>query len=210
MARQPTIETLFATRLYRADLGGAEIGRLNAALARACHAIADDDEAGQAWSHDNGYAGYTSYASLNDLVWRDPDFADLAARIDPHVAALAKACEFDLGGGRIALDSLWINVLAPGGAHSGHIHPNSVISGTYYVDVPEGASALKLEDPRLPLMMAAPPRKQRARRENRVHVSVDPRPGTLLLWESWLRHEVVRNQAEAPRVSISFNYAWIR
>ncbi|MBU6373557.1 MAG: hypothetical protein KJS97_12600 [Alphaproteobacteria bacterium] len=210
MARQPTIEPLFVTQLYRADLSGAEIARLNADLARSCRAIAADDAAGQAWSAANGYAGYTSYASLNDLVWRDPDFAALAERIDPHVAAFAKACDFDLGGGGLELDSLWINVLEPGGMHSGHIHPHAVVSGTYYVDIPEGASALKFEDPRLPSMMAAPPRKARARREHRTHVAVEPRAGTLLLWESWLRHEVMRNMAATPRVSVSFNYAWRR
>ena len=206
MARAPTIRSLFATQIYRAELGPG----LNTALERACVAIAGDDGAGQDWSADNGYAGYTSYASLNDLVWRDPDFAALVDRIDPHVGAFAKACDFDLGGGRLALDSLWINILEPGGAHSGHIHPNSVISGTYYVSTPPGASALKIEDPRLPLMMAAPPVRPRARLDNRRHVAIEPRPGTLLLWESWLRHEVPRNGAETARISISFNYRWDR
>jgi len=210
MARAPQIETLFATRLYRADLGGAEITRLNTDLARASRAVASDDVAGQDWSQRNLYSGYTSYASLNDLVWRDPDFADLAARLELHVAAFAKACDFDLDGGRLELDSLWINILEPGGVHSGHIHPHSVVSGTYYVEVPDGASALKFEDPRLPMMMAAPPRKARAARDAKTHVSIAPRAGTLLLWESFLRHEVTRNDAAAQRISISFNYAWIR
>jgi uncharacterized protein (TIGR02466 family) len=31
--------------------------------------------------------------------------------------------------------------------------------------------------------------------------------GSLLLFESWLRHEVVPNQA-GERISISFNYGW--
>ena len=39
-------------------------------------------------------------------------------------------CAFDLGGRRLKLDSLWVNLLKPGGAHSGHIHPHSVVSGT--------------------------------------------------------------------------------
>lgn len=210
MAREPQIETLFATRLYRVDLGGAEIARLNADLARACRAIAADDAAGQDWSRANLYSGYTSYASLDDLVWRDPDFAALAARLDPHVAAFAKVCDFDLGGGRLDLDSMWINILEPGGMHSGHIHPHAVVSGTYYVDIPDGASALRFEDPRLPFLMAAPPRRARAKREMRTHVAIDPRPGTVLLWESWLRHEVLRNDADAERISISFNYRWSR
>jgi uncharacterized protein (TIGR02466 family) len=30
----------------------------------------------------------------------------------------------------------------------------------------------------------------------------------VVLFESWLRHEVAANQAEEDRVSISFNYHW--
>ena len=44
---------------------------------------------------------------------------------------------------------LWINILPTGGgAHTSHLHPHSVISGTTYVTMPEGASAIKFEDPR--------------------------------------------------------------
>jgi uncharacterized protein (TIGR02466 family) len=98
-------------------------------------------------------------------------------------------------------------VLEPGGAHSGHIHPNSVLSGTYYVDTPSGASALKLEDPRHPLMMAAPPRAADAPEAERTFVYVAPAAGEVLMWESYLRHEVTPNAARKPRVSVSFNYA---
>ena len=67
--------------------------------------------AGQDWSAEHGYRGYTSYASLNDLPLRDPRFGDLVRRLDKHVAAFAKDCAFDLGGKRLKLDSLWVNVL---------------------------------------------------------------------------------------------------
>ncbi len=32
--------------------------------------------------------------------------------------------------------------------------------------------------------------------------------GTVLLFESWLRHEVPPNPVRAERVSISFNFNW--
>ena len=82
------------------------------------------------------------------------------------------------------------------------------MSGTFYVDVPKGASAIRFEDPRHAMMMAAPPRKASARLANRPFVSVEPKPGTLLLWESWLRHEVPVNNARRARISLSFNYRW--
>ena len=203
-----SIDTLFVTKVYRAELSGAKAGRLNGELEAACLSIADDDRAGQRWCARNGYPGYTSYASLNDLPWRVPVFGDLVKQLDAHVNAFAKAVEYDLGGKPLVLDSLWINILPPGGVHTSHIHPHSVVSGTYYVTIPDGASALKLEDPRLGFMMAAPPRRKRAAPENRPFAYLAPKPGTVLLWESWLRHEVPLNEAESERISVSFNYAW--
>lgn len=203
------LSELFVTLLYREELGSAAQGGLIASLKSAAADIARSDRAGQTWSRDNDYPGYTSYASLNDLPDRNPVFADLVKVLDGHVARFAKSADLDLGRGRLALDSMWINSLDPGGSHASHIHPHSVVSGTLYLTVPRGSSAIKFEDPRLPMLMAAPPRKAAARDGNRTFVSVDPVPGTLLLWESWLRHEVPYNHAKAARVSISFNHSWV-
>ena len=101
--------------------------------------LAQEDRAGRAWCKAHGYGGYTSYASLEDLPARATVFADLKRRLDRHVSAFADACAFDLGPkGRLKLDSLWVNVLKPGAAHSGHVHPHSVVSGTVYVATPPG------------------------------------------------------------------------
>lgn len=202
------IESLFVTRLYRAAL--SELGKSidPAELESSCLVIAEDDEAGQAWCEENDFPGYTSYASLVDLPWRFPIFKDLQKALDKHVAAFAKDLQFDLDGKKLTLDSLWINILPEGGIHTSHIHPHSVISGTTYVAMPTGASAIKFEDPRSAMMMAAPTRKAKAPREMRNFIYVAPEVGDVLLWESWLRHEVPMNMAEDDRISVSFNYGW--
>jgi uncharacterized protein (TIGR02466 family) len=200
------IQELFVTQIYREELQRGATAELIPELLAAAHEIAAADRAGQGWSKANDYPGYTSYASLNDLPDRHPAFADLVAVLDRHVSSFGRMLEFDLDGRLLLLDSLWINVLKPVGHHSAHIHPHSVISGTLYLAVPKDASAIKYEDPRLPMLMAAPPRKPSAKDKNKTFVSVAPLPGTLLLWESWLRHEVPVNHAKAERVSVSFNY----
>lgn len=200
---KPCIEALFATRLYRAELSRA----LNAELEKTCLVIAREDGAGRKWAKAHGYQGYTSYASLDDLTVRAPVFAQLEKQLASHVRGFARALDFERDGRRFALDSLWINVMDRGGAHAGHIHPHSVISGTYYVTVPKGASAIRFEDPRLAMMMAAPAKRANAARANRTFVTLQPRPGTLLLWESFLRHDVPPNAARGKRISVSFNYA---
>ncbi|HKD47659.1 MAG TPA: TIGR02466 family protein [Rhizomicrobium sp.] len=193
-------EILFATRLYKARIVPP------AGLGKTCLGVAAEDKAGQRWSREHGYGGYTSYASLNDLPRRASIFDELEHKIARHVRAFARELQFDLGGRKLVLDSLWINVMDKGAMHAPHIHPHSVISGTYYVSVPPRSGAIRFEDPRLAMMMAAPPRKPKARPENRLFVDVAPRSGLLLLWESWLRHGVEANGASGKRISVSFNY----
>ncbi len=195
--------SLFATRFYE---GMIDAPGLIAELEDACRSLAAEDEAGRRWSRAHGYRGYTSYASLNDLPERDPRFSDLMRLLNRHVAAFAADAAMDLRGRRLKLDSLWVNLLKPGGTHSGHIHPHSVVSGTVYIAVPPGSGALKLEDPRLPMMMAAPPRRADAPEELRTFVYAEPAPGSVFVWESWLRHEVVPGTGKGERISISFNY----
>jgi len=204
------IRSLFSTQVYEASLAGEPgFAAFNADLADACAMLAREDKAGRAWCKANGYGGYTSYASLNDLPTRATPFGELKRRLDRHAAAFAHALAFDLGPrGRLRLDSLWVSILKPGAAHSGHIHPHSVLSGAVYVATPPGGGGLRLEDPRLPLMMAAPPRRGDAPEASRNFVTLTPAPGAVFMWESWLRHEVPANRARAERVSLSFNYAW--
>lgn len=208
MDQSSTVRALFATQVYEASLAQERgFGTLNAELEQACLMLAAEDRAGRDWCRRQGYGGYTSYASLNDLPARATAFAELRRMLDRQVAIFAHELHFDLGSRRLKLDSLWVNVLEPRGVHSGHIHPHSAISGTLYLVTPKGSGALKLEDPRLPLMMAAPPLAADAPEAQRRFVYLEPAPGRLYLWESWLRHEVTANAAKTPRVSISFNYA---
>ena len=187
---------LFATNLYEAEIGNdALLGE----LAHSIRCLAEEDDAGRRWSKEHSYAGYTSYASLNDLPKRDPAIAELAKALTKHAAAFASESHFELGR-KPRLDSLWVNLLRSGGHHSGHIHPHSIISGSFYVEVPRGSGVIRFEDPRLPLMMAAPQRPN-------SFVSVEPHSGLLLMWESWLRHEVLSGTGRGERLSISFNFA---
>ena len=186
---------LFATRLYEAEIGDAA---MLSELAHSIRSLAADDTAGRAWSRAHRYAGYTSYASLDDLPKRDPTIADLVRLVTRHAAEFERGCNFQRRR-KPRLDSLWVNLLKAGGHHGGHIHPHSVVSGTFYVEAPRGSGLIRFEDPRLPLMMAAPPRPD-------TFVTVEPRPGLLLLWESWLRHEVLPGAGRGERLSISFNF----
>lgn len=57
--------------------------------------------------------------------------------------------------------------------------------------------------------MASPPRKENAQERNQRFVELKPQAGHLVLFESWMRHEVPQNQSSTERISISFNYDWV-
>ncbi len=196
-----TLRDLFVTKLYETEIAEP---RLLDDLAHSIRSLAADDQAGIRWSRDHGYKGYTSYASLDDLPKRDPAFGDLKRLLTRHAAAFAKDLAWDT---RPKLDSLWVNLLKGGGHHSAHIHPHSILSGTFYVEAPPGSGAIRFEDPRLAMMMAAPQRRADAPEPLRNFVTIEPRPSLLLLWESFLRHEVLPGPAKAERLSISVNFA---
>ena len=196
------IETFFPTLISRVQLG------LEQTLADECQALAAADAAGQRWSARHYLGGYTSYGSLDRLHLVSSVFARLRRRIDPHVKSLARSLHYDLRGLSLDMTDCWLNIMPAGAAHTAHLHPTSFISGTYYVAVPRGAGALKFEDPRLSRQMATPPRRADAPRRFRSFVSARAAAGNVILFESWLRHEVPAARFAGERVSISFNYGW--
>ncbi len=202
------IRAWFPTFIYHEPLGKAGLERYNADLAAECRSLRDFDVRGRAWSRQNYPGGYTSYASLNELHRFSSTFTRLERRIAPHVRAFARALDLDLRGRSIRMTDCWANIMPPSAAHSLHLHPLAFVSGTYYVVAPRGCPGLKFEDPRLDRFMAAPPRRPDARRANRSHATYPARAGHLILFESWLRHEVAPNRVDAERISISFNYNW--
>ena len=203
------IQPLFPTLVYQARLHPRGARALNVRLGRECRQLRVDDAPGRRWSARNYPGGYTSYSSAHRMHELSPTFATLALELDRHVARFARALELDLSPGReLSMTDCWVNIMGRGAAHGLHLHPLSTISGTYYVVTPAGAPGLKLEDPRLERFMATPPRARRARRANRPWVVVAARAGWLVLFESWLRHEVPPHRLTDERVSISFNYGW--
>lgn len=190
----------FPSLIHCAPLG-RDVRALNAELLRETEQIREFDAAGRRWSQRNYPGGYTSYGSLDRLHQFSSTFDALRKRLDRHVRRYASALQWQLQGRPLEMTDCWVNCMPLGCAHSFHLHPQAVISGTYYVRTPRGCSGLKFEDPRLSRMMAAPQRPD-------LHISYPARAGQVILFESWLRHEVPASRIKTERVSISFNYHW--
>ena len=203
-----SIHALFPTLVYTGSLRRGGWSGFNRQLLKECRQLRLDDAAGRRWSQENYPGGYTSYGSVHRLQAVSPTFDSLRKKLKSHVAAFAAAVQWDLRGRELEMTDCWVNIMPRGTVHTLHLHPHSTLSGTYYVQVPKGSPGIKFEDPRLDRFMAAPPRSTGARRELRPWVTYQAAAGSLLLFESWLRHEVAPHGVNLERISVSFNYNW--
>ena len=200
--------SLFPTRIYVAPLKKTGLERFNRDLADECDALRHADEAGQRWSEQHYPGGYTSYGSHDKLHGFSAMFQSLEKALNPHVKAYAAELGYDLRGRKLAMTDCWVNMMAGPVSHGLHLHPLSFISGTYYVQVPRGSAPIKFEDPRLDRLMAAPPKRADLPTREQNHFTIAPKAGRVVLFESWLRHEVPPSFTARERISVSFNYAW--
>lgn len=199
---------LFPTLIYVAPLRRTGVAALNRRLLREVLQLRADDSAGRRWSQRNYPGGYTSYGSQCRLQQISPTFAILERWMRPHLRRFARDLALDLEGRELAMTDCWANIMPSAVVHGLHLHPLSTLSGTYYLRTPAGSSGLKFEDPRLDRYMAAPPRRADAPEEQRPWHTVPARTGQVVLFESWLRHEVPPNPSRTERISISFNFSW--
>ncbi|HVY22737.1 MAG TPA: TIGR02466 family protein [Steroidobacteraceae bacterium] len=203
-----TVHSLFPTFVYTARLPATGWRKFNQQLLRECRQLQLDDHAGQRWSKKNYPGGFTSYNSACRMHTLSPTFALLERKLNRHVKHFAESLHLDLQNRELSMTDCWVNIMPQGVVHGLHLHPLSTISGTYYVQTPRGSPAIKFEDPRLDRFMAAPPRTAECPPEQKPWYHIPAEAGKLVLFESWLRHEVAPNPVAMERISISFNYSW--
>lgn len=78
-----------------------------------------------------------------------------------------------------------------GDSHPIHMHPNSKISGVFYLQASSDAAKISFKDPR--------------KNKSNSCVTMQPETGLFLMWESWLEHEVEISYSDESRISLVFN-----
>lgn len=104
----------------------------------------------------------------------------------------------------LELTGCWANISPPGDGHRPHTHPNNYLSGVYYIQTPEGANTISFDDPR-PQTNIISPATSEITDENAGQIHVTTREGLLVMFPSWLQHQVPRNKSQKARISIAFN-----
>ncbi len=107
---------------------------------------------------------------------------------------------------RLQIERSWINVFRPGAQEAQHSHDGSLLSCSYYVEAPKDCGCIVIPDP-----IGA----RRSYREftktagsdllTRRDIAVEPQPGRLVMFESWLPHYVQCNKSDHVRISIAMN-----
>lgn len=104
----------------------------------------------------------------------------------------------------IELTGCWANISPPGDGHKPHTHPNNYLSGVYYVQTQNGADTISFDDPR-PQTNVIAPLTSATTDENAGQIHITTRNGMLLLFPSWLQHQVPPNRSASARISVAFN-----
>ena len=147
----------------------------------------------------------TVYTTLNtaDQLHRLPEFSELTDIIMAEVRAFADALGINHQEYPLRFQDCWFNVYGPKDGQEVHNHPNSVISGSYYLKAPEGCSGIMFHAPMADTMFVPPFREINALNTQGAEMPVHA--GALVLFRSWLKHSVRPSPTSDERISISFN-----
>lgn len=147
----------------------------------------------------------TSFYRREASILTDADLEELEAVVlSTGKAYLERTLQ--LPSRRLEVEHAWINVFEPGAQEGQHTHDGSLLSCSYYVEAPENCGRIVFPDP-----IDA----RRSYREftqavgpgwlTRREVTIEPRPGRLVMFESWMPHYVQCNKSDAVRISIAIN-----
>ena len=167
-------------------------------------------------------AAHQSIQSSNAGGWHsDRDLAEWGGEDVAEILAVARSAATRLVTDRDGAPvkprwtaQAWANVNGPGDGNICHYHPGAFWSGTYYVADggcaadPSLGGQFEMLDPRGPATAMYAPTLKFAGEDGRSAGSAEtiaPRAGLLVLFPSWLLHQVRPYRGTALRISIAFN-----
>jgi uncharacterized protein (TIGR02466 family) len=109
-------------------------------------------------------------------------------------------------------NGLWGNINPKGARNGGHDHPGSIVSGAYYLKVPQPVCLLNLLDPRPVKAFVSktylPGDKVINNEYTTSTIPFIPEEGGFIFFPGWLKHSVDSNLSDDDRISLSFNFVF--
>lgn len=182
---------LFATRIWQAQL---------ASLREHFPAwIAAVQDMRAASPKPAGRSNRQGWNSDDMAVLEQPWFAPLRAAVR---AGCARALgEMGAPGAPFDLQS-WVNLHDRGGFNFLHVHEGSLLSGSFYLQVPPGSGRFVFRDPRPGVVHGY---VKGAVPNGYSDIQLTPEAGLLVLFPCWMEHYVEPHDSDTPRIVIAFN-----
>ena len=103
---------------------------------------------------------------------------------------------------RLVITQCWANKNPPGSKHHEHVHPNSILSGVFYLRQDKTLPPIQFAKSVQAAMKLDPKKYNNLNSETFLLPCV---AGELLLFPSSLKHSVPTNMGKEARISLSFN-----
>jgi uncharacterized protein (TIGR02466 family) len=146
-----------------------------------------------------GRSNRQGWNSADKAILHQPGFAALHGAV--RASCLEAFKQMGMAHPAFTVES-WINIHDRGGFNFQHMHEGAMLSGSFYLQVPEGAGNLVFRDPR-PGVVSSFLKGSDPNAYNDVHLH--PETGLLVMFPYWLEHHVEPHNNDIPRISISFN-----
>jgi uncharacterized protein (TIGR02466 family) len=159
--------------------------------------LAEEKNLTYEWGYKNTYTGY------KDGIETLPEMQEFVQFIREIGGLYLDTLGYDYK--QINLNpKVFTSAMVKGDMHTRHCHPNSILSGVFYLEVPKGSSPIIFHDPRPFRDSMQLPRKEDNSITSEI-ITYAPEDGDFVIWESWIHHQVPKNQSEAERITLVFN-----
>jgi len=185
-------DVLFPIMVWTADLPEKKVHN-----EKLLENILDLKKASDGIVRSNQMSSWHSEVNLNSL----PEFSHFTHFIWMCAEGVFKDCGYSF---KPSITTMWCNVNPQNSFNRCHLHPDSIISGIYYVKVPEDSGKLRLFNPNVHSRMQVscydkcPIWKE-------PEIVYTPYEKKLIMFPSEILHEVEPNLSDDYRVSIAFN-----
>lgn len=149
-------------------------------------------------SNINNNCAYHSIDNLQIL----PEFKDLCEAIIKFTVEIFKEEKIK---NKFYIGNMWANVNSKGGFNEIHTHGNAFLSGVYYLKVPKNSGNFRFIDPRPQSNLMVPEREVNTDMDYWNRIEFSGERGQILMFPAYVPHQVLLNNSEDIRVSISFN-----
>ena len=152
-------------------------------------------------------ANPTPAGRTNRQGWNSEDMRVLErstfAPLREAIHAACKAALSEMGVVHLPFElQSWINLHDRGGFNFLHVHESSLLSGSFYVQVPSGSGRFVFRDPR-PGVVHGYVKGAVPNGYSDIHLT--PEAGLLVLFPCWMEHFVEPHDSDEPRIAIAFN-----